>query len=265
MLKLSGAVLFIGALCACSVNNIREDDSLSKYFEHLHEKGTFAMFDNGTGEFTIYDVGRYRDSVYLPASTFNIVTAMIGIETGLVKDSNAVISEGDSSVKMHDAFQASDNSWFGELAKRIGKDTMQRWLDTLGYGRRYNKPLVKDNLETFWLDNSMKVTADEQLGLVKKLYFGQLPFQPRSQRIVKNMMKREDNSNYKLSYITGSGSANNGHPIGWIIGFIEENRHPYFFVFQTESAVTGSWKIDLERVDTLKEILRQYGFMEGKR
>ena len=104
---------------------------------------------------------------------------------------------------MFEAFRYSAVPWYQELARRIGKDTMQHWIDTLGYAQRYGKPVIKNNLDTFWLDNTVKVTADEQLGLVKKLYFGQLPFQPRSQRIVKNMMLSEDNSNYKLSYKTG--------------------------------------------------------------
>jgi beta-lactamase class D len=165
---------------------------------------------------------------------------------------------------MHEAFTYSCVPWFQELARRIGKDTMQRWLDTLGYARLHGRPLIKNNLDTFWLDNSVKVSADEQLGLVKKLYFLQLPFQPRSQRMVKNMMLREDNANYKLSYKTGWGYTENGHSLGWIIGWIEENRHPYFFVLQVESPDSNYDMINV-RLKMLKDILRQYGFMEGKR
>ncbi|MBL7697635.1 MAG: class D beta-lactamase [Chitinophagaceae bacterium] len=246
MRKLTGFIV-IALFCSCSINNINEDKSLSQYFNHNQLDGTFGLFDNISGEFTIYNVSRYRDSAYLPASTFDIVNTLIGIEIGRVRDSAQAIPS------------------FGELAQRIGKDTLQRWLDTLGYGRRYNKPVIQDNLDTFWLDNSLKVTADEQLGLVKKLYFGQLPFQARSQRMVKNMMLQEDNANYKLSYKIGEGYTDKGYKLGWIVGWIEENRHPYFFVFQLQSRVRNSWEVDLGRVDLLKEILRKYGFMEGKR
>jgi beta-lactamase class D len=115
-----------------------------------------------------------------------------------------------------------------------------------------------------WLDNSLKISGDEQLGLVKKLYFGQLPFQPRSQRMVKNMMKREENSNYLLSYKTGTGKLENGHLLGWNIGWIEENRHPYFYILQLESD-DANYQMDAHREKMLKDILKQYGFMEGKR
>jgi beta-lactamase class D len=165
---------------------------------------------------------------------------------------------------MYEAFAVSAVPWYQELARRIGKDTMQHWLDTLGYARSHGKPVIKNNLDTFWLDNSVKVTADEQLGLVKKLYFSQLPFQPRSQRIVKNMMLREDNANYKLSYKTGWGQTDKGHALGWLIGWIEENRHPYFFVLQVESA-DPNYNMKDVRLQILKQILAKYGFMEGKR
>lgn len=264
---------FIVLLASCSLNNAEEDNSIEKYFKENNLTGTFAMFNNGSGKFTVYNMNRYRDSAYLPCSTFKIINSLVGIETGRVKDSATVIKwdsvvrripEWNQDLTMQDAFTYSAVPWFQELARRIGKDTMQHWIDTLGYGSLKEKFVIKNNLDTFWLDNTLKVTADEQLGLVKKLYFGQLPFQPRSQRIVKNMMKREENSNYKLSYKTGWGTTDKNHALGWIIGWIEENNHPYFFVLQVESA-DPNYDMTTVRLKILKDILKQYGFMEGKR
>lgn len=261
------------AFYSCSLNNAKEDPGLEKYFRENQLEGCFALFDNGTGLFTVYNMGRYRDSAYLPASTFKIVNALIGIETGRVKDSSDIIPwdgierripEWNKDLSMQSAFTVSSVPWFQELARRIGKDTMQHWLDTLGYGQSKGrqKIAIANNLDTFWLDNSVKVTADEQLGLVKKLYFQQLPFQPRAQRIVSAMMKREDNSNYTLSYKTGWAISDRGHAIGWIVGWIEENRHPYFFVLQAESP-DPNYNMSSVRLRILKDILGQYGFMKG--
>ena len=266
-------ILILPVLFSCSVNNTREDNSLSKYFNQHKLTGTFAMFDNGSGEFTVYNMNRYRDSAYLPASTFKIVNSLIGIETGVIKDSATIIpwdgierpvKEWNRDLKMFEAFKYSAVPWYQQLARKIGKDTMQHWLDTLGYAQLNGRAVIKENLDTFWLDNTVKVTADEQLGLVKKLYFGQLPFQARSQRMVKNMMIQEDNANYKLIYKTAWGHTDKGHSLGWIIGWIEENRHPYFFVLQVESPDSNYNMMEV-RLKILKDILRQYGFMEGKR
>ena len=141
---------------------------------------------------------------------------------------------------------------------------MKHYLDTVGYAAKKGRFMIKNNLDTFWLNNDAKVTADEQLGLVKKLYFDQLPFQKRTQQIVRKMMLMENNSNYKLSYKTGLGTSVNGHLIGWIIGWIEENQHPYFFVLQVETA-DKSADIRTVRMNLLNSCLKQLGFMEGKK
>ncbi len=254
-------------------NNVTEDTSLKKYFDENNVTGTFGLFDNAQGQFTIYNVVRFSDSAFLPASTFKIVNSLIGIQTGIAKDDSAVIKwdgisrgrpECNKDMTMVDAFRISCPPWYMELARQIGKETMQHWLDTLGYGSRYEKFKIKNNLDTFWLDNSAKVTADEQLGLVKKLYFDQLPFQKRPMRIVRSMMLMKDDANYKLSYKTGWGSTDKGNQLGWIIGWVEENKRPYFFVLQLESPDKN---IDMPtvRMKILDSVLKKYGFFEGKK
>ncbi|MGB8193025.1 MAG: penicillin-binding transpeptidase domain-containing protein, partial [Chitinophagaceae bacterium] len=119
-------------------------------------------------------------------------------------------------------------------------------------------------IDTFWLDNSVKVTGDEQLGLVKKLYFDQLPFQKRTMRKVKSMMMIEQNNKYSLAYKTGWAHSESGNSIGWVIGWIEENHHPYPFVLQVESPDPNIDMVNV-RLNILNEILKQYGFKEGKK
>ena len=273
MFRYSALYVIFFFVFSCSPNNVKKDNSLKRYFDQERVNGCFGMFDNGRGEFNIYNLERFRDSTYLPASTFKIVNSLIGIQTGRMNDENDTIrwdgmessnANCNHNLSMKEAFKYSCVPWFRELARRIGRDTMQHWLDTLGYGRRYDAPVIKNNLDTFWLDNTVKVTADEQLGLVKKLYFDQLPFQNRAQRVVKTMMLRENNSNYKLSYKEGWGKMENGNSLGWMVGWIEENIHPYFFVLQIESA-DRNLDIPSARMQILKNILTHYGFMEGKK
>ena len=76
-------------------------------------------------------------------------------------------------------------------------------------------------------------------------------------------MLQEDNANYKLSYKTGWGFRENGNAIGWVVGWIEENQHPYFFALNVE----GLHDTDMAVVcmNILKGILKQLGFFEGKK
>ena len=110
----------------------------------------------------------------------------------------------------------------------------------------------------------IKSDTGAQLGLIKQLYFGQLPFFKTYQEMVKRALLKEDNTLYRLGYKTGKAVAANGHAIGWVVGWIEENNHANFFVLNIESEKTDS---DLESVGVtmVKDILKEQGFFQGNR
>ena len=267
-LILAGIVLPF-ALAACSPNSVRQDESLKKYFDSSNVNGCFGLFDNSQGQFVIYNLKRFRDSSYLPASTFKIVNSLIGIETGIISDEKMVIKwdgikrwneDWNKDLSLQEAFRVSAVPYFQEVARRIGRDTMKKWIDSLAYGNKN----ISGPIDSFWLNNHLKISPDEQLGLVKKLYFDQLPFFRRTQEIVRKLMLREENANYSLSYKTGWGDTEAGHPLGWIVGWIEENRHPYFFVLNIESS-DRNMDMQNTRLKILKGILVKLGFFEGRK
>ncbi len=268
-------LLFAVLFHACTPNNVKVDNSLKKYFDENNVEGCFALMDNGTGRFTVYNLARYRDSSYLPASTFKIVNSLIGLQTGKISSDSMVIKwdgikrfsdDWNKDLTMYEAFRVSAVNYYQEVARRIGKDTMEYWLNTFGYGAKTDKDTVRisTTVDSFWLDNSLKITPDQQLGLVKQLYFNQLPgiFKINHER-VKNAMLQEDNTNYRLGYKTGWGFTEKGHSLGWVLGWIEENNHPYFFVLNIESPERDfdMWNV---RKKMLQDILKQLGFFEGK-
>jgi beta-lactamase class D len=261
-------LFFAVGLSACS-NDTSVDNSLKKYFDENKVEGCFGIWDNLSNHFDIYNLARFKDSAYLPASTFKVVNSLIALHTGKIFSDTVVIpwdgkvrsiAAWNKDMNMVEAFRVSNVPYYQEVARRIGKDTMQYWLDSLRYGTRK----IKSRIDTFWLDNSLKITADEELGLMKRLYFEQLPFNNRSQKIVKQMMLREDSAKYKLSYKTGWGTASNGNQLGWVVGWIEENKHVYFFAMNVESKDPNVDMVKV-RMNVLKGILKQYGFFEGKK
>jgi beta-lactamase class D len=93
------------------------------------------------------------------------------------------------------------------------------------------------------------------------LYFKGLPFQKRSQELFKKMILKEQNSNYQLSYLVATDTALGNQ--AWVLGYIEENLHPYFFVLHT-SAADGK-DLKNRNVNLLKSILVKEGFFKGVR
>ncbi len=266
-------------ISACNTNNVTHEQSLKKYFDEAGVTGTFGIFDNAQGQFTVYNLPRFRDSAYLPASTFKIFNSLAALGTGAVFSDTVVVpwdkvvrtgpggdtmSQWNKDMDMREAFAVSNVGFYQEMARRIGKDTMQMLLDSVGYGQRYDTFRITENLERFWLDNTLKITADEQLGFVKRLYFKQLPFQNREQEIVKDLMIRERNDKYILAYKTGWGTTENGNQLGWIVGWIEENKHVYPFALNVESKDENINMVEV-RLKILKAILGQIGFFEGRK
>lgn len=254
----------------CTPNNVTEDPSLEKYFTQNGAHGTFALLDNNSGKFTVHNLKRYRDSAFVPASTFKIVNGLIGLQTGIIENDSMVIAwdgvqrpmtQWNKDLNFYDAFRVSAVPYFQEVARRLGKDTMQQWLDTLAYG----STKIKSAIDTFWLDGTLAIRPDEQMGLVKRLYFNQLPFHKINQEMVKRAMLFEDQPLYKLSYKTGwQYDPKTNRNIGWIVGWIEENRHPYFFVLNLEAQGKGYDMVNA-RMAILKGILGELEFMRGEK
>jgi len=255
-------------ISSCSVNKAKTDQSLKKYFDENKVDGCFTMLNNADGEITVYNMNLDTQR-FSPASTFKIVNSLIGLQTGRILDEKMQIrwdgikrwnESWNRDMDMTEAFKTSCVPYYQEVARRIGRDTMQQWIDSIGYG---NKD-ISGPIDSFWLNNKLKISPDEQLGLLKKLYFDQLPFRKSVQQIVRDVMVQENNTAYKLSYKTGWGSGDNGNPIGWVTGWIEENKHVYFFVTFIKAADIKA-DISVVRMNITRSILKQYGFFEGKK
>ena len=80
---------------------------------------------------------------------------------------------------------------------------------------------------------------------------------------VKKVMVQESNTNYTLAYKTGWGFKEDGKALGWIVGWIEENKHPSFFVLNVE----GEHNTDMMTVrkNILMACLNQLGYLKGKK
>ncbi len=256
------------SIAACTVNKAKIDNGIKKYFDAKNVEGSFTMLNNTDGQITVYNMN-LDTTRFSPASTFKIVNSLIGLQTGIITDENMVIkwdgvkrrnADWNKDLSMKEAFKVSSLPYYQEVARRIGTDTMKHWIDSLSYGNMN----TSGDIDSFWINNQLKISPDEQLGLLKKLYFDQLPFRKSVQQIVRNAMLQEDNTLYQLSYKTGWGFDESGNNIGWLTGWIEENKHVYFFVTLIK---TADPKVDMKsaRLDITKDILKHYGFLEGKK
>src|SRR5690606_19360976 len=146
----------------------------------------------------------------LPASTFKILNSLVGLETAIAPDDNYIIrwdsverwnADWNRDMNMREAFKVSNVGYYQELARKIGPEFMQHYLDTVQSGNKE----MGGGIDVFWLNGTLQISADEQVEIFKNLYFIDLPFSERSQGKVKSMMLQEDEPGDRLYYKTGWG------------------------------------------------------------
>ena len=280
MKVLLGSLLLLVSFTACRNVRIHEEaDWAEVYNVKGIESPAFILRDH-THE-TVHYVNKDECiKPTLPASTFKILNSLVALETGIAPDDNLLLkwdgvqhsrAEWNQDLTLRQAFKFSAVWYYQEIARRIGKEQMQRYLDTVKYG---NHTISK--IDTFWLDGSLQISPDEQVGFLKQLYFSELPFAERTQRIVKSLMLQEDSAKFKLYYKTGWGQPAGGKDILWVVGFSERiekikemegsmnnsdiRAYPYFFA-QRFSITHGDTSQDwgAMRITLLKQMLKKAG------
>ncbi len=271
---------FIGS---CRESRLHDKPEWGKHFEAQGIKnGCFMLRDNNHEAVYFYNKERCLQR-YLPASTFKIFNSMVALETGVAPDESLIIKWDsiprrmdiwNKDMDMREAFKLSCVNYYQEIARRIGPDLMQHYLDTSNYGNRN----MNGGIDQFWLNDSLQISADEQVGFLKRLYFAELPFAERTQRIVKSLMLQEQTKDYKLYYKTGWGIRTQSN-VMWVVGFIEKieqvkeheksmnksdvRMYPYFFAMNFDAPVSDTTKDwPTLRVDILKSVLKDFGAMK---
>ncbi len=235
---------------SCNENNITIDNHIKKIFTTNHIEGTFAIYDNTRGRFMIYPLPSYKDSTYSPLQTFDIITSLIAIQNNAV-NTHTVYPIAPNNITLKEAFQQDTSHLSTYLSTIIDTLQIKQWIDSLHYG---NQSMLSINVP-YWM-SSLTISPDEQMGLIKKLYFNLLPFYKTTQTEVLNLFTKESNTLYTLGYKI----ATTPHA-SWIIGWIEENRHPYFFVVYARPLEHHI----IQPLLLLKSILMQEGFMQGEK
>lgn len=237
-MKILVAILLPLLLSFTPQRPVTHEKNFERYFNEYKVKGSFLLYNLNNNEYISYNPERCKKG-FLPASTFKIINSLIGLETGVITDENFVIPwdgvsrreawNQDHSLKS--AFKVSCVPYYQELARRVGEKKMIHYVTKAKYG----KMVVKDGLDKFWLEGDSRISQQEQIDFLVRLYKNKLPFSDRSLRIVKDIMLVDESTIYKLRGKTGWAINKDGLNIGWFVGYLEQNGNIYFFATNIES------------------------------
>ncbi len=231
---LSLAVL-LALLCSQSSaqTTITERPDWKKFYDKSGVLGCFVLYHLNSDSMWVYNRAR-SDSGFLPASTFKIPNSLIALETGVLKNEHDTlrwdgvkrqVPTWNADQDMRRAIKYSTVWFYQEIARRVGAERMQQFVDSMHYGNAD----ISGGIDLFWLEGGLRITPREQIDFLVRFYKNDLPFSQRSLNIAKDILILEKTDEYVLRGKTGW--AGRLLPmVGWWVGYLERGSDVYFFV-----------------------------------
>lgn len=240
-------------------SNWQERPDFGKYFQQAGVNGTFLLYDLKQDKYLVYNLKR-ANTPFVPASTFKIFNSLVALETGVIRDENEVIKwdgiqrdfpEWNKDQTMRTAIKDSVVWFYQELARRIGQERMQHYINLANYGNRD----ISGGIDRFWLQGGLRTTALQQIDFLVKLYQNQLPFSQRTMNIVKDIIINEKTNNYVLRGKTGWAREVTPQR-GWYVGYLERGDDVYFFALNLDVIKPSDTKARLEITKSILQDLK---------
>jgi beta-lactamase class D len=185
---------------------------------------------------------------FTPESSFKVPNALIGLEVGAVWDEYDVkrwdgivrpFEEWNRDHTLGSAMRASAIWYYQAMARDIGIERMKNYVDRIRYGNMD----ISGGIDTFWLDSSLKISAEEQVGFMEDLVEETLPFKEKTMKTVKRIMIDNDQDNYTVHGKTGTRLSDMG--LGWYVGYVEHGKTDWVFAANVDSSGTKAKAVTL--------------------
>lgn len=259
-MKIIIILVFLAVSVFPQTTEVRND--LKKYFDEYQHEGCFVLYDLNNDSYIKYNTARC-DKRFIPASTFKIFNSLAILESGVVKDENEIIKwdgkkrsyeDWNQDLNLKDAYKYSAVWVYQELARRVGYEKMNSFIKSNQYGNEN----IGGGIDLFWLEGDLRISPDEQIEFLKKLYLNEIKFSQRTIDIVKKIMIYDSSENYTLRAKTGWGIRLKNN-IGWYVGYVESNNNVYFFATNLETL--DPEKGYISRIKITYNILKHLGII----
>jgi beta-lactamase class D len=224
------------ATVAFQRSEIREN--LAKHFTDAGTDGTFVGYK--VDEYLIIASDKVRSGEgRLPASTFKVPNSLIALETGVVEDPDKDVFKWDGVKRENEAWNkdhtlrsaiaVSAFPVYQEIARRIGQERMQKYVDLLEYGNRD----IGGGIDQFWVSGSLRIDPVQQVDFVDRLRRGVLPISKRSQELVRDILPVTRVGDAVIR--AKSGLTDHAHgSLGWMVGWAEKGSAPTVFALNMD-------------------------------
>ncbi|WP_216940475.1 OXA-134 family carbapenem-hydrolyzing class D beta-lactamase [Acinetobacter sp. BY419] len=205
------------------VTSMQSTQAIARLFDQAQSSGVLLIQRGQDLQVYGNDVSRVTRE-YVPASTFKMLNALIGLQHGKTTTDEVFKWDGkkrsfaawEKDMTLAEAMQASAVPVYQELARRIGLQLMQQEVQRIRFGNQQ----IGQQVDNFWLVGPLKITPKQEVEFASALAREQLAFDPRVQQQVKAMLLLQERQAYRLYAKSGWGMDVEPQ-VGWLTGWIE--------------------------------------------
>jgi beta-lactamase class D len=232
-MKIIFLLLFVGVTAQAEI------DFKSEFGDR---NGCFLIKDLKTGA-VIADYNAKRcEERFSPCSSFKIAAAVMAFDKGVLKDENQIVKwDGIKRDRPEINKDQTPFTWMSDSVKwvtewimpQLGQKTVQSFLSMFSYGNQDFSGGMKDS----WVSSSLKISAQEQVAFLQKLWLGKLPVSKRAVDLTKKIsFIKKLGKDSELYGKTGTGCLVGhdcmeypGKMLGWFVGVLKTPKKEYVF------------------------------------
>jgi len=234
----------------------------------------FLLYDLGVGEVRRSPAEACSTRVS-PASTFKIPHALAALDSGVVAGPDVRFAYDASWAKswvtpdvpeiwkrdhtLATAMRYSVVWYFQRVATMLGPDREHAYLAKFKYGNQDSS----GGLTTFWLDEPLRISPDEQEGFLVRLYENALPVSKAAMKTVREILIQPPGvvvnalgeHPFDAPWPAGtvvSAKTGSGDEVRWLVGHVERGHRSWVFA----SCVVGTDLDPLAAIDLAAKSLR---------
>ncbi|EPR2800872.1 OXA-24 family carbapenem-hydrolyzing class D beta-lactamase [Acinetobacter baumannii] len=250
------SISILVSLSACSSIKTKSEDNFH-ISSQQHEKAIKSYFDEAQTQGVIIikegkNLSTYGNALarankeYVPASTFKMLNALIGLENHKATTNEIFKWDGkkrtypmwEKDMTLGEAMALSAVPVYQELARRTGLELMQKEVKRVNFGNTN----IGTQVDNFWLVGPLKITPVQEVNFADDLAHNRLPFKLETQEEVKKMLLIKEVNGSKIYAKSGWGMGVTPQ-VGCLTGWVEQangKKIPFSLNLEMKEGMSGS-------------------------
>ncbi|ROR23923.1 beta-lactamase class D [Mobilisporobacter senegalensis] len=210
--------------------------NFSESFQDIN--GCAYFYDENDNRYDIYNSKLTKEQIS-PYSSFKIISTLMGLDAGVIQSKQSTMGyngenywneDWNKNLNLEEAFKTSCVWYFEKVVDGLSKDYVQKILESLEYGNNDLSTWTATGHNDFWLDASLKISPEEQIEVLVKIFNYKTSFSKEHINLLKEIMLVKSDQEYKIYGKTGSAKVENG----WFVGFFEKNDRKVYFAVRLD-------------------------------